>query len=252
MHYMTIGNGSCGSSQHDAATIARIRRDEAALPRRTYLGATFHESLVQRHRDLLRPPDARAARLDRPRGCARNRADAFAARLHGGPHQHLPAGGDGGVLPRHAQLPVDPPRPAIEQDVTIYHAQPHGNCDPLRQPIVPELFVDVTQVIDRKDEMLAKHASQKSWLDESQGMDSYIEAMHELNEEVGRMSGRFQYAEGWRRHLHLGFSAARMPTRWSKHSSGTFIVERRWSDGRRQGDKGGRQGDLAVQRWDHG
>jgi N-acetylglucosamine malate deacetylase 1 len=25
--------------------------------------------------------------------------------------------------------------------------------------------------------------------------------------ELGRMSGRFRYAEGWRRHLHYGFGA---------------------------------------------
>jgi len=28
-----------------------------------------------------------------------------------------------------------------------------------------------------------------------------------MSAEVGKMSGRFRYAEGWRRHLHLGFSA---------------------------------------------
>jgi N-acetylglucosamine malate deacetylase 1 len=105
-------------------------------------------------------------------------------------------------------FPVDPPRAAVEQDVTIYHAQPHGNCDPLRQPIVPDLFIDVTDLIDRKAEMLSKHASQKKWLDLSQGMDSYIAAMRDLNAEVGRMSGRFTFAEGWRRHLHLGFCSA--------------------------------------------
>jgi hypothetical protein len=32
--------------------------------------------------------------------------------------------------------------------------------------------------------------------------------MRELMREVGRMSGRFEYAEGWRRHSHLGFCAA--------------------------------------------
>jgi hypothetical protein len=25
---------------------------------------------------------------------------------------------------------------------------------------------------------------------------------------VGKLSGQFEFAEGWRRHLHLGFSAA--------------------------------------------
>ena len=49
-------------------------------------------------------------------------------------------------------FPVEPPRPAIDNDVTIYHAQPHGNCDPLRQAVVPESFVDVDALMDRKAE----------------------------------------------------------------------------------------------------
>ena len=53
--------------------------------------------------------------------------------------------------------------------------------------------------------MLACHASQKKWLDESQGHDSYLQTLRNLDEEVGRMSGLFRVAEGWRRHLHLGF-----------------------------------------------
>ncbi len=53
--------------------------------------------------------------------------------------------------------------------------------------------------------MLAKHVSQKQWLDESQGLDSYLQALRDLDADVGRMSGQFEYAEGWRRHLHLGF-----------------------------------------------
>ncbi|MBN1459568.1 MAG: hypothetical protein JXA57_08520, partial [Armatimonadetes bacterium] len=51
------------------------------------------------------------------------------------------------------------------------------------------------------------HASQKQWLDVSQGFDSYITTMVETGEAVGRLSGRFRYAEGWRRHSHVGFSA---------------------------------------------
>jgi hypothetical protein len=31
--------------------------------------------------------------------------------------------------------------------------------------------------------------------------------LRDLDAEVGRMSGRFAFAEGWRRHLHLGFCA---------------------------------------------
>ena len=105
-------------------------------------------------------------------------------------------------------FPVDPPRAPVAWDVTVYHAQPHGNCDGLRQPVVPELFVDITSVIDRKVAALACHDSQKSWLDESQGMDSYLHAMRGFSEEVGRLSGRFRYAEGWRRHSHWGLCEA--------------------------------------------
>jgi hypothetical protein len=65
--------------------------------------------------------------------------------------------------------------------------------------------VDTTDIIEQKKKMLSKHSSQKQWLDESQGLDSYLDTMTELDAEVGRMSSIFKYAEGWRRHLHLGF-----------------------------------------------
>ena len=68
-----------------------------------------------------------------------------------------------------------------------------------------QVFVDTTEVVERKVAMLAKHASQKQWLDESQGHDSYLQALRDLDAEVGRMSSVFPYAEGWRRHLHFGF-----------------------------------------------
>ncbi len=37
-------------------------------------------------------------------------------------------------------------------------------------------------------------------------MDSYLISLDEIAAAIGRLSGRFTYAEGWRRHLHLGFS----------------------------------------------
>ena len=100
---------------------------------------------------------------------------------------------------------VTPNAPITDARVTLYHAQPHGNCDALGQPVVPSLFVDVTDVMDTKAEMLACHASQKRWLDESQGMDSYIDSMRQMSQAVGALSRNFAYAEGWRRHSHLGF-----------------------------------------------
>jgi len=102
-------------------------------------------------------------------------------------------------------FPTRPPRPAISREVTVYHALPHGLRDELRRQIVPELYVNTTAVHTVKRDALACHRSQKEWLDVSQGMDSYLKAIDRMSLAVGRMSGRFKYAEGWRRHLHLGF-----------------------------------------------
>jgi LmbE family N-acetylglucosaminyl deacetylase len=102
-------------------------------------------------------------------------------------------------------FPTDPPRKAVDQPVTVYHAQPHGNRDPLGNTVQPTMFVDITGVLDRKRAMLACHRSQKEWLDRSQGMDAYLKTMEAFGREAGAMSGTFAVAEGFRRHLHYGF-----------------------------------------------
>ena len=102
----------------------------------------------------------------------------------------------------------DPQYEAYFHDVTLYHAMPHGLCTPLRVPVQADAFVDTTSVQAQKRRALAAHESQKHWLDVSQGMDSYLMSMDESAQRVGKLSGSFAYAEGWRRHLHLGFSSA--------------------------------------------
>ena len=102
-------------------------------------------------------------------------------------------------------------RPAMTtyaDDVTIYHAQPHGNRTPMGERVVPTHFVDVGDLLERKKELLLAHASQAQWLDQTQGLNSYLATMEELGREVGAMSGDFEVAEGWRRHSHLGLCGA--------------------------------------------
>ena len=60
-------------------------------------------------------------------------------------------------------------------------------------------------MLDPKVAALACHASQKQWLDDSQGMDSYLETMRDMCAKIGSMSGVYEYAEGWRRREHWGF-----------------------------------------------
>ena len=54
---------------------------------------------------------------------------------------------------------------------------------------------------------LKAHETQQNWLDSSQGLNSYLKTMDDFSRELGEMSERFGHAEGWRRHLHYGFSA---------------------------------------------
>jgi LmbE family N-acetylglucosaminyl deacetylase len=88
---------------------------------------------------------------------------------------------------------------------TLYHAMPHGLRDSLRKRVRPGQYVDISSVMAKKRTILSMHRSQKEWLDISQGIDSYLQVMESMAREVGTMSGHFEYAEGWRRHSHLGF-----------------------------------------------
>lgn len=203
IHLMHIANGSCGSLELKAEEIARVRTGEARLAAER-VGAIYHPPLVN-DIDILydKPLLARVAAVVRevapeillthsPQDYMEDhmlacRLAVTAAFCRGMPN-----------------YPTDPPRAAVAQPVAIYHAQPHGNRDPLGCPVVPSHFVDIAGVIDRKREMLACHQSQKAWLDQTQGMDSYLNTMRDFAREVGALSGGFALAEGFRRHIHYG------------------------------------------------
>ena len=200
---MTVANGSCGTQEHDAATIAQIRREEARAAAAT-MGAVFHESLVNDLEIFYERP--LLAKLG-----AIVRQVAPEILLIPSPEDYMEDHIITGRLAVTAafcrglrNFPVDPPTPPVTGDVTVYHAQPHGNRDGLGTMVHPTLFINVTSVIEQKAALLEKHRSQKDWLNRSQGMDSYIATMRGFSQEVGQMSGRYPFAEGWRQHLHLG------------------------------------------------
>ena len=107
-------------------------------------------------------------------------------------------------IPNFRSLPSR--TPSLEP-LTIYHSMPHGLCDPLRREWKPEAWVNTAAVQRERLAALACHRSQHEWLDASQGMNSYVASAAEEARELGRRSRKFTHAEGWTRHLHLGFGA---------------------------------------------
>jgi LmbE family N-acetylglucosaminyl deacetylase len=205
-HYLNIGNGCCGSIQHTARKTRVIRRAEARHAAKV-LGAHFHESfcndleilydlkLLRRLAALIREVKPNIVLTHAPADYMEDhtntsRLAVTAAFTH--------------AMPNFRSTPA---RLTAEYDVTVYHAMPHGLRDLLRRLVVPGAFVNTVSVQELKRAALAEHKSQQNWLDVSQGLNSYLRKMEEMSLEVGRMSKKFKHAEGWRRHLHYGFSA---------------------------------------------
>lgn len=205
-HYLNLANGSCGSTRYSGQELSRMRAGEARAAAKA-LGAQFHSSFVNDleiyyERRLLRRlaavirdvnpsillvPSPQDYMEDHTNTCRLAVTAAFVRGMR--------------------NFRTLPPRKPVVGDLTIYHAMPHGLRDPLRRRVLPGGFVNTTEVQGLKRIALGKHLSQQEWLDTSQGMNQYVLTMEQFCLELGKMSGRFQFAEGWRRHLHYGFCA---------------------------------------------
>ena len=204
LHYANLCDGSRGSTTMDRATCAATRLIEARDAAKV-IGATFHDpifpdmeaayttenlrkvaAIVRKAKPTIVLTHSPIDYMEDHETCCRLAVSAAFA--HGMPN-----------------LESDPELPVYMDPVTVYHSQTPGHRTPLGEWITPHMDVDETDVIETKVEALACHASQKQWLDESQGMDSYLQAMRDLSLQMGQKSGKFQYAEGWRRREHWGF-----------------------------------------------
>lgn len=207
LHYMTLANGCCGSTEWSADHTAGVREREARAAA-ALLGAKFHPSitndleiffddrLLRRVAAIVREVSPEILLAHSPADYMEDHTNACRLAVTAAFARGMP------------NFQTEPSRPPVQGPVTIYHAQPHGNRDPLGEVVRPRLFVDISTVVDEKGRLLACHASQQQWLDASQGMSSMAQAMQSQARELGEMSGRFKFAEGWRRHLHLGFCGA--------------------------------------------
>jgi LmbE family N-acetylglucosaminyl deacetylase len=206
IHYLNVSSGNLGSLKGSAAATARTRRKEARAAA-SLLGAVWHAPFCSDLEIFYDTPTLR-------RLCAIVREVAPAVILTQSPQDYMEDHVNTARLAVTAAFSrgvpnyrSTPPRAPVFTDVTIYHAGPHGLRDTLRRRVHPGAFVNTASVHEQKRAALACHASQRHWLDASQGMDNYIRTMDEFSRELGTLSRRFRHAEGWRRHSHWGFGA---------------------------------------------
>lgn len=204
VHFWNLANGNCGSLEHTREEISAIRAREAAASA-SMAGATWHEPIFDDLGVFYDAPSlAKVASVVRrvnpslilthcPTDYMEDHQNVCRLIVSAAFSKGMP------------NFPTQPLAQAAPGAVRIYHALPHGLRDGLGRPVIPDLYVDIAEVLETKRALLACHESQKKWLDASQGMDAYLEEMVRLCGDMGKLSGRFEYAEGFLRHSHLGF-----------------------------------------------
>lgn len=205
VHLHTIGNGSCGTDKLSKEEIITIRQKESENAAKVIDG-TYHPALVDDleifyEKELLKKVTDLIRRIkpeiilthfpqdymeDHQNTCRLVTTAAFCRGM------------------KNFKTLIEP----YISDIFLYHCLPYGLKDGLRNLIIPDEYVNISSVIELKEKMLTEHKSQKEWLDVSQGINSYVNIMLEMCKNIALMSEKdWKYAEGWKRHLHLGLSA---------------------------------------------
>lgn len=198
IHIATATPGDCGSTTLSADQIAEIRRGEAATAAQM-LGAMYH-CLEERDVNVVFDKATNRKVIDLFRRIAPSLVfthPLFDYMLdHEQVHQLARSAAFAYTVPNASPLPL------VEGSMIpwLYYCDPVEGRDPYSGEVVcPTVHVDITQVMDRKGEMLACHASQREWLRAHHGMDEYIEAMKRHCTMRGQELGT-KYAEAFVQH----------------------------------------------------
>ncbi len=175
VHIATAANGDCGTMTHTRWSIAGIRTEEAAKAA-AMIGGTYHclgqsdgqvvydKYTLQLAYDLFRrvAPSlviihpAKDYMIDHEMASLLGRMASF---MYGAPNSSAFPLKEGSAIPH------------------LYYCDPLEGCDPYGNRIDPTTWVDVTEQLETKAEMLACHASQREWLRDHHGTDEYIDSM---------------------------------------------------------------------------
>lgn len=200
VHIASLTAGDCGSVEHPADEISRIRRGEATQAAER-IGGEYHclneRDLLIFYNEQALEKVTRLVRRVRP-AVILTHSPADYMLDHEMTSTLVRGAAFGAPIPNFkAERDLGPPLAGIPH---LYYCDPIEGKDALGREVTPGFCIDISSVIDLKTDMLACHASQRDWLMKHHGMDEYTRAMRGWAAERGRQAG-VAYAEGFRQHL---------------------------------------------------
>lgn len=200
VHLATMTAGDCGSAEHDARAISRIRCGEGARAA-ALMGASYHcleeKDLLVMYNDRTMEKVTRLLRLVQP-SIVLTHSPADYMLDHEMTSTIVRGAAFAGPIPNFlAERTIGKVLPHIPH---LYYCDPIEGKDALGRDVAPGFHIDISSAIDLKADMLAAHASQRDWLLKHHGMDQYLMAMRDQSSKRGRECG-VAFAEGFRQHL---------------------------------------------------
>jgi N-acetylglucosamine malate deacetylase 1 len=207
IHIATMTLGDCGSRELSAQEIRHIRRKEAEAACEL-LGASYRylgfNDLSIYNDDISNRRTASALR----------EVDPLVVMTHP-PNDYMSDHEVTSLLVRNACFYAPAPNydtlsftPVARSSAIpyLYYFEPLDGIDIFGEKVRPQFYVDISQSIEGRLEMLGRHQSQREWLKSHHGMDDYVEEARcrcrDAGERASRVCGRtVAYAEGFRQHL---------------------------------------------------
>src|SRR3954470_4021413 len=198
---VSLSAGDCGSATHGSHETASIRKAEAAEAA-AVIGATYRWGGF---RDLAIFSDDPSRRM--VTGLIRElRPDIVLTAApsdylcdHEATSQLVRDACFAAPIPNYRALTQSPPLAAIPH---LYFMDPIGQQDRSGHRPVPDFTVDVASTFEIKRAMLAKHQSQRLWLQRQHGLKDYVQQMGDWTRACGARAG-IVWGEGFRQYkLH--------------------------------------------------
>jgi len=201
--------GDCGSTEYGPEELSRIRLGEAARAA-AIIGAEYHwigfKDLAVFDSDASRRRVTAALRRFRPEIVLTASPRDYHCD-HETTSKLVTDACFGVSAPNYA---ADEPNggPALPRIPHLYYVDPSEGTDRYGEPIPPQFVVDISTTIEQKRQMLSQHESQRSWLRQQHGMDSFIGTMEEWTRWRGQLAG-IEWGEGFRQ--YTGHAYPRTP-----------------------------------------